>query len=125
MKTSSFLYGAIFGAAAYRMISRNRNMSFASMLKGANLSNLAGTAKEKMMNCNSNQGSGRQESVRPSPGGSDSSSYSSGNQHGVQASTNSKATNLKQVKDFIRSNPDIKHEVEQILKETHTVIPGL
>jgi hypothetical protein len=29
------------------------------------------------------------------------------------------------LKDFIRTNPDVKHEVEKILKETHTSIPGL
>lgn len=124
MKTSSFIYGALVGAAVYRMISRKDGMSFSSMLKGANVSRLADTAMDKMNNYtkNSNQGSGRQENVRPSSSGSDSSS---GNQHGSQTSSNSKTANLKQVKDFIRSNPDVKHEVEQILKETHTVIPGL
>lgn len=126
MRTSSFFYGAIVGAAVYRMISRNRGMSFISMLKGTDFSNLAGTAKDKMQNyTNLNQGNGSQESVRPSSSGSYSSSHSTGSQHGVQASTNPKTTNLKQIKDFIRSNPDIKLEVEQILQETHTVIPGL
>ncbi|WP_106768002.1 hypothetical protein [Paenibacillus faecalis] len=126
MRARSFFYGAIVGAAVYGMISRQQGMSIASLMKGMNLGNLAGNSKDKLKNIsNSIQGNGSQESVRPSSSGHDSSSHSSTNQHGVQASTNSKAANLKQIKDFIRSNPDIKQEVEQILKDTHTAIPGL
>ncbi len=45
--------------------------------------------------------------------------------HKEESPVKSKESNLKMLKDFIRSNPDVKHEVEQILKDTHTVIPGL
>lgn len=123
MKTSSFLYGVIIGAVASRMISRKNGMFFSSMMKDANLGRFANTAMSKIQGNKSQfSGSGR-ESVSPSSGRHDST-HSNGTA-GVQASTHSKAANLKQVKDFIRNNPDVKTEVEQILKETHTVIPGL
>ncbi|MFC7681991.1 hypothetical protein [Paenibacillus sp. GCM10028914] len=135
MRTSAFIYGAIVGIAVYRMISSKGGMAFSSMVKGTDIGQLANTAKDMMKgytNSSSssnhskpNQGGNRQESVRPSSSGPDSSSHSAENQHGGQTSTHSKTANLKQLKDFIRSNPDVKHEVEQILKETHTVIPGL
>ncbi|MGE7826591.1 hypothetical protein [Paenibacillus sp. MDMC362] len=124
MKTSSFLYGVIIGAVACRMISRNNSRFFSSMMKDANLGRFADTAMSKIQGTKSQHYSGSsQESVSPSSGRHDST-HSNGTA-GVQTSTHSKAANLKQVKDFIRNNPDVKNEVEQILKETHTVIPGL
>lgn len=36
-----------------------------------------------------------------------------------------KEENMKLIKDFISTSPDVKREVEQILKETHTAVPGL
>lgn len=32
---------------------------------------------------------------------------------------------MSMLKDFIRTNPDVKHEVEQILSQTNTTVPGL
>ncbi|WP_054957149.1 hypothetical protein [Paenibacillus dakarensis] len=130
MRSSTFLFGALMGIAVYRMFSGKGNMSFSSIVKGTDISQLANTAKNMMKDytgnsSSSNQGSRRQESVRPSSSSSESSSHSKSNQHGGQASSDSKAANLKLVKEFIQSNPDVKHEVEQILKETNTVIPGL
>lgn len=139
MRTSSFIYGAIVGIAVYRMFSSKGIMSFSSMVKGADIGHLASTAKDMMkdykgsssnsnrssQSYSTNQGNKSQESVRPSSSGAAISNHSNGNQHGEQTSSNSKAANLKQLKEFIRTNPDIKQEVEQILKETHTVIPGL
>lgn len=123
MKTSSFLYGVIIGAVASRMISRKNSMFFSSMMKDANLGRFANTAMSKIQGNKSQFSGSSRESVSPSSGRHDST-HSNGTA-GVQASTHSKAANLKQVKDFIRNNPDVKTEVEQILKETHTVIPGL
>lgn len=123
MKTSSFLYGVIIGAVACRIISRNNSRLFSSM-KDANLGRFADTAMSKIQGTKNQKYSGSsQESVSPSSGRHDST-HSNGTA-GVQTSTHTKAANLKQVKDFIRNNPDVKNEVEQILKETHTVIPGL
>ncbi|OMF73087.1 hypothetical protein [Paenibacillus glucanolyticus] len=122
MKTSSFLYGVIIGAVACRMISR-KNMGFSSMMKDVNLGRFADTAMSKIQGTKSHNYGSSHESVSPSSG-RNGSTHSNGTSAG-QTSTHSKAANLKQVKDFIRNNPDVKNEVEQILKETHTVIPGL
>lgn len=123
MKTSSFLYGVIIGAVACRMISQKNSMGFSSMMKDVNLGRFADTAMSKIQGTKSQHYGSSQESVSPSSG-RNGSTHSDGTSGG-QASTHSKAANLKQVKDFIRNNPDVKNEVEQILKETHTVIPGL
>ena len=32
---------------------------------------------------------------------------------------------MNMLKDFIRTNPDVKREVEQILTQTNTTVPGL
>ena len=120
MKTSSFIYGAIVGAAVYRMMPKRRGMSLVSMVRNADLGQLANTAMQNFTGA-SNQGGSRRNG-----GNSGSGTRSANNQTGVQKTTSdSKAANLKQLKDFIRSNPEVKSEVEQILKETHTVIPGL
>lgn len=122
MKTSSFLYGVILGAVASRMIARKGGMPFSSMMKDVDLGRFAGTALSKIQG-NSGRNAGMPESVFPSSSRHDSARSDAA--AGGTASAHSKAANLKQVKEFIRSNPDVKHEVEQILKETHTVIPGL
>lgn len=122
MKTSSFIYGAIVGAAVYRMMAKRRGMSLISMIRNADLGQLANTAKDKMQNFT---GDNNQGGSHRNGGNSGSSTRSASNQAGVQKSADTKAANLKQLKDFIRSNPEVKSEVEQILKETHTVIPGL
>jgi hypothetical protein len=49
----------------------------------------------------------------------------SGSDHRGESAVKSKEANLNMLKDFIRSNPDVKHEVEQILKDAHTAVPGL
>ncbi|MNN63249.1 hypothetical protein D3C81_1786140 [compost metagenome] len=41
------------------------------------------------------------------------------------ATNHSKEHSLKQITDFIKGNPDVRKEVEAILKETNTVIPGI
>ncbi|MBO2945049.1 hypothetical protein JJQ72_13815 [Paenibacillus sp. F411] len=125
MKTSSFIYGVIVGAAVYRMMSK-RGISMMSMVKSGNLDQLTGGAKDKMKDLagNTANGGGSHNGSSPSTG-SRFSSPSPNVQHGVSASDHSKAANLNMLKDFIKKNPDVKHEVEQILNETHTVIPGL
>ncbi|UQZ32433.1 hypothetical protein C2I18_02000 [Paenibacillus sp. PK3_47] len=60
-------------------------------------------------------------------GASDNGSHAAGTGtvHKTESSLQSKESNLNLLKDFIRSNPDVKLEVEKVLKETHTSIPGL
>ncbi|KOP63863.1 hypothetical protein AMS62_00440 [Bacillus sp. FJAT-18019] len=119
MKTSSFLCGVILGAVASRVISRKNNMSISSMMKNTNLGQFADTAISKIQGTKSQYSGSSQESM-----GQHDINRTTG-VSGVQTSTHTKSANLKQVKDFIRNNPEVKSEVEQILKETHTVIPGL
>lgn len=123
MKTSSFLCGVILGAVASRVISRKNNMSISSMMKNTNLGHFADTAISKIQGTKSQYSGSSQESMSQSSGQHDINRTTGVS--GVQTTTQTKSANLKQVKDFIRNNPDVKSEVEQILKETHTVIPGL
>lgn len=70
------------------------------------------------------KGSGQQSA-------SESSSSASSGSTVFPSSTSSsdashwKEYNLKQITDFIKGNADVRREVEQILKETNSVIPGL
>ena len=124
MRLTSFLYGAVFGAYAYRIMSNKRGNSLNKMIK-KDLGNLAETAKSSVINLSQSYSRGDSPSGgRPSRGESGYFTVSGNARHG-QASSNSKDSSLSQIKDFIKNNPEVKAEVEQILKETHTVIPGL
>ncbi|MOA45508.1 hypothetical protein D3C78_1679100 [compost metagenome] len=57
--------------------------------------------------------------------GSESSTQEYPSSVSTSATNHSKEYNLKQITDFIKSNADVRREVESILKETNTVIPGL
>lgn len=128
MKTSSFLWGVALGCVASRMMSR-RGISLTSMMKTMNLGSFANTAMDKVQGMNSN--SSRSSKMSSSSGLSSnqtaglSSNQTAGHSHESQKSNHSKTSDLSQIKEFIRKNPDVKHEVEQILKETGTAVPGL
>ncbi|WP_410768333.1 hypothetical protein [Fontibacillus sp. BL9] len=119
MKSSSFLCGVLFGAAAAVWASR-RKSSMMSMMGGAgSLLKIPGVNSDQTKNKPSQAASGQDKSgaaataqVHPSPVSSSTSSHS-------------KEYNLKQITDFIKGNPDVRREVDAILKETHTAIPGL
>jgi ABC-type glycerol-3-phosphate transport system substrate-binding protein len=113
VNTSSFLTGILIGAAATSMISKNKG--------NGPVSQMADKAKDKVMDFATmgmiNNGSDLNSVFNHNAAqGSSSSSMSP---------TYSKESNMSMVKDFIRSNPDVKVEVDMILKETNTVIPGL
>lgn len=116
MKTSSFFLGVILGASASAMMSRKRNMFLPFMGQ----SGAADKAKHKIM-----------DMAMTSFGSTSGSQNPSGTQSSVQSGTpdksavRSKEANLNMLKDFIRSNPEVKHDVERILKESHTAVPGL
>lgn len=123
MNTSSFLCGVLMGAAASMIMSKKRSAMMSSLLRTGGSSESAGEkAKDKIMGMamtgfgNTAEGSSH-----------DNGSHASGSsEHKKEDSlVKSKESNLNMLKDFIRSNPDVKHEVEQILKDTHTAIPGL
>lgn len=124
MNTSSFLCGVVMGAAASMMMSKKRGALMSSLGQSNGSMQGAGQkATDKIMNMamtgfgNTSASGGSQNSTPNTASGS--------SEHTSGSSVKSKESNLKMLKDFIRSNPDVKHEVEQILKETHTSIPGL
>lgn len=104
MNTSSFISGVLLGAAATAIMSKNRGAITSAITHNAG----------KMMDIGSIGSIGSSNSVN-------SGSYS--NQH-QQAAMHSKDDSMKQINDFINSNPDVKREVDMIMKETNTVIPG-
>lgn len=112
MNTSSFFSGVLIGAAATTLMSKNKG----------NIGQMADKAKDKVMDvATSNMG------INLSDLGSvftNESHHSSGS-HSQASSSLSKDSSINMVKDFIRTHPDVKQEVDQILKETNTVIPGL
>ncbi|MCL6602412.1 MAG: hypothetical protein K6T94_05990 [Paenibacillus sp.] len=126
MKSSTFLCGVLVGAAASMYMSRKRTsmMSSFGQSKGS-MTGAADKAKDKIM--------GMAMTGFGSTSASNTTNSTSSTTQGsaAQMSTDkyspiqSKEANLDMLKDFIRSNPDVKHEVQQILKETHTTISGL
>ncbi|AHV98110.1 hypothetical protein [Paenibacillus sabinae] len=116
MKTSSFLWGVMLGATTSMLMSKKRNM----FIPFLGQSGAADKAKNKIMDMAmtgfGSSSSGQQQSNA-------ASTHQAGNK--TESPVRSKEANLKMLKDFIRSNPEVKRDVEQILKETHTAIPGL
>ncbi|WNS44469.1 hypothetical protein [Paenibacillus sp. MMS20-IR301] len=122
MNTSSFLCGVLMGAAASMIMSKKRSAIMSSMLHTGEASSSAGEkAKDKIMGmAMTGFGSTAADSSHDKH-----AQASAGKEHHEESPVKSKESNLNMLKDFIRSNPDVKHEVEQILKDTHTAIPGL
>lgn len=120
MNTSSFFCGVLIGAAVSTMMSRKR--SGGGMMSSLISNNgPMGKAADKVMDMAS---TGFGNSTKSGSGASQGSSASQHTKQG-ESPVRSKESNLKMLKEFIRTNPDVKHEVEAILKETHTAIPGL
>ncbi|AJS58010.1 hypothetical protein [Paenibacillus sp. IHBB 10380] len=112
MNTSSFITGILIGAAATSMISKNKGNGSVSQMADKARDKVMDFATMGMINGSEHDSVSGHNAVQ----GSSSSSMSP---------TYSKESNMSMVKDFIRSNPDVKLEVDMILKETNTVIPGL
>lgn len=118
MKASSFFWGVVIGVAASSWLSKGKM----SMLSSGSSRNMMNQAKHKMM-----------EMTFPGMDGfSSKSNEQSGDSHksthkksAKPITPQEKEENMKMLKDFIRSNPDVKHEVEQILTQTNTTVPGL
>lgn len=123
MNTSSFLCGVVMGAAASVYLSKKRGGMLSSLTQsGGSLQGAGGKAKEKILDMAM---TGFGNTSASGTGDKGSHAKTSGTEHKTESTLKSKESNLNMLKDFIRSNPDVKHEVEQILKETHTSIPGL
>ncbi|MCM3126531.1 MULTISPECIES: hypothetical protein [unclassified Paenibacillus] len=119
MRTSSFLLGITLGAVASSLLARNVHMPTSKDAR-----RMLNNTKEKMMDM-SFPGMGSMLSKA----GIDSHVIDAKNSHSTvvkkQVSPKEREENMNLIKSFIRSNPDVKNEVEQVLKESHTVIPGM
>lgn len=118
MKSSSFLCGVFLGAVGAMIVKRNRGLLSAGKEAGMmwNWSNMKSGS-----HCNTHDK--EHHTTRHSDDKIESKvSPTSGSIHNE---SHMKESNLKQLTNFIKSNPDVRKEVESILKETNTVIPGL
>ncbi|WP_342561839.1 hypothetical protein NST84_19595 [Paenibacillus sp. FSL R7-0345] len=126
MNTSSFLCGVVLGAAASMIMSKKRSAMMSSLMQpGGQFQGAGEKARDKivgmaMTGFGSTAADGSHDQA-------DKPEHKTAGQSALKDDTalQSKESNLNMLKDFIRTNPDVKHEVEQILKDTHTVIPGL
>lgn len=118
MKSSSFLCGVLLGAVATAWARKNKGLLSAAMDAGSMMNWSSMTSK---------QHSGNKHEHSSSHSGS--RGLSGTQVHPSCNSTNdeshSKEHTLKQILEFIKGNPEVRSEVEGILKETNTVIPGL
>ncbi|WP_410514782.1 hypothetical protein PaeBR_10595 [Paenibacillus sp. BR2-3] len=122
MKSSKFMFGVMVGVAASMYMSKKRKSMMSSFgQSNGSMGGAADKAKDKIMGM-AMTGFGS-TSANNAAGSTTQGSNQTTQKNG--APIQSKEENLKMMKDFIRSNPDVKHEVEHILKETHTTIPGL
>lgn len=120
MKTSSFLLGVLLGAVSTSLMLKNGGSAKAGL--HSNSGGMLEKARYKLM-----------DTVFPGMGGAELTAPSLNNKEKqivnkpekTTGSGSKKQENLNMLKEFIRSNPDAKREVEQILKETNTVVPGL
>ncbi|NUU63310.1 hypothetical protein [Paenibacillus agri] len=126
MNTSSFLCGVLLGAAASMIISKKRSALMSSLgQSGANGHGAGDRAKEKLFGM-AMTGFGNTSASGDQDQGHEPDSKSGKGEHKKSESpVQSKESNLKMLKEFISSNPDVKQEVEKILKDTHSAIPGL
>lgn len=127
MNTSSFLCGVLMGAAASMIMSKKRNSLMSSLgQSGGSMSGAADKAKEKIIGmATTGFGNTAASSSNASNNAQSNASNNGTSEHKTESPAKSKESNLKLLKDFIRNNPEVKSEVEQILKDTHTAIPGL
>ncbi|PYE51368.1 hypothetical protein HUB98_05135 [Paenibacillus barcinonensis] len=116
MKASSFFWGIVVGVAASSWLAKGR----LPMLSSGSSRNVVDQAKHKMM-----------EMTFPGMDGFSSKPdhhtepHKTGPKSSRVVSPQEKEENMNMLKDFIRTNPDVKHEVEQILSQTNTTVPGL
>lgn len=128
MKSSSFFSGMLIGAVAAIWASR-RGYGVMSTLNGVGSAlNMSGLSmgrnhrNDADMSKTSQQGPTTAASSKVNGAGNAQVYPSSVSQ---TDSNYSKEYRLKQITDFIKSNADVRREVDAILKETHSAIPGL
>ncbi|WP_433946409.1 hypothetical protein [Paenibacillus sp. SN-8-1] len=111
MNSSSFIGGLILGAAGAVWLTKRKS----HLLSSSGSPILSGLAKQKDDGSSTGTTTSSYGSlmgqVSPSPA--------------TASSSHTKESNLNTIKSIIKGNPGLHREVEQILKETGTVIPGL
>ncbi len=121
MKSSSFLCGVLFGAVAAVWASR-RKTGLMSMMNGAG-------SILKTPGANSDSSQSQYKSSQAATGQDKNGAAATAQVHPSPVSSShanhSKEYNMKQITDFIKGNPDVRREVDAILKETNSAIPGL
>ncbi|CAM2803353.1 hypothetical protein PASE110613_01540 [Paenibacillus sediminis] len=116
MNTSSFLRGVLVGAAASALLSRNKQPMLSGMGQaGQKMMNMIMPGLTNMMNNPMNS--------HPQAGSGTHQAAAHTNNSTTHHST--READIQMIKDFINSDPSVKNEVEQIMKETNTSIPGL
>lgn len=121
VKSVSFLCGALVGAAAV-IWSAKRNGG--KLTGGKGIMNLAGMTMNSAGKGSEHGHSSASEHKHGSSGMGESKVHPSSAVSSHDAG-HSKEYSVKQITDFIKGNADVRREVEQILKETNSVIPGL
>ncbi|WP_211745062.1 hypothetical protein [Paenibacillus sp. Marseille-Q4541] len=119
MRTSSFLMGLTIGAVACSVLSKKGNMPSAKQAR-----KYLHEAKDKVMDITFPGMDSMLSKVLTDETTKDSGSDNKSAANKV-ITPEQKAENMDLLKSFIRSNPDVKKEVEKVLKESHTAIPGL
>lgn len=116
MKASSFLFGVVVGVAASSWLAKGKIPMFSS-----GSSRMMDQAKHKMMEMTFPGMDG----FSAKQNGHHDSDRNSVKKAARTVSPKEKEENMGMLMDFIRTNPDVKREVEQILSQTNTTIPGL
>ncbi|MNW39995.1 hypothetical protein D3C74_170980 [compost metagenome] len=124
MKSSSFLCGVLLGAGAAIWASRRKaGTGLMSLMGGA--STALKFAEQDKIDQSANHSSASYTHHQNSYKGPVTSAQEYPSSVSSAAANHSKEYNLKQITDFIKGNGDVRKEVEAILKETNTVIPGI
>ncbi|MBM6995536.1 hypothetical protein IM700_007655 [Paenibacillus sp. DXFW5] len=131
VKSSSFLGGILVGVFAAMWASR-RKQSLMSVMNGAGsalkfasmTSNRHESSNEDLSAALKTEGPASENATK-AKGANNAQVYPSSGTISAAGSNHSKEYSLKQLTDFIKGDADVRREVEAILKETHTPVPGL
>lgn len=131
MKSSSFLGGILVGVFAAMWASR-RKQSLMSVMNGAGsalkfagmTSNRHEAPTEDISGALKTEAQASDHGTK-AKGADNAQVYPSSGTVSTASSNHSKEYSLKQLTDFIKGDADVRREVEAILKETNTPVPGL
>lgn len=122
MKSSSFLCGALFGMAAVVWASKRKGKGWTGMLTEAGSYIKMPTAGKDSQNSVHKHDTAKAE---PSANGAAATAQVPPSPASRSHENHPKEYNLKQLKELIKGSAEVRREVEAILKESHTAIPGL